>query len=176
MVTRQSLTGLVAKLTGQLATSETCYRDEVVAVVLAAVRADSFSHVPSFRWLVTTLFGLAALESKHGADVAQLLVEVTLRVQSVRAFAAERALEALRPMAGAMAGATPDAAVQADAALIAAAWVLGEHSSCLPLPAQHGTLEALLSAGVATSAAPIQASCVQAALRVLVQVSAAECR
>lgn len=81
MVSRASLPGLVAKLMGQLYNSESSYRDEVIAVLLAAVKAESFSHVPSFRWLVTTLFALASLPSKHDADVAQLLVEVTLRVQ-----------------------------------------------------------------------------------------------
>ena len=65
MVSRASLPGLVAKLMGQLYNSESSYRDEVIAVLLAAVKAESFSHVPSFRWLVTTLFALASLPSKH---------------------------------------------------------------------------------------------------------------
>ena len=35
-------------------------RDDVVSVILSCCRADGFSHVPSFRWLVSTLLALAA--------------------------------------------------------------------------------------------------------------------
>lgn len=174
MVSRASLPGLVAKLMGQLYTSESSYRDEVIAVLLAAVKAESFSHVPSFRWLVTTLFALAALPSKHDADVAQLLVEVTLRVQSVRGFAAEKALEVLETALDQMAGASLPGLLQPDATLYAAAWVLGEHSSQLPPSSQLRSLEVLLCPAVASLSPSVQAACVQAAPRVLVHLPKVE--
>ena len=56
--------------------SANVYRDDAIAVVLASCRADGFAHVPSFKWLITTLLSVAALHSKHGPDVASLLLEV----------------------------------------------------------------------------------------------------
>ena len=54
--------------------------------MLAACRGDGFAHVPSFRWLVTTLLELGKRGgSSHGDAVAELLIEVALRVPSVRA-------------------------------------------------------------------------------------------
>ena len=76
-VTRASLPELVHKLIGQVRGSANVYRDDAIAVVLASCRADGFAHVPNFKWLITTLLSVAALHSKHGADVARLLLEVT---------------------------------------------------------------------------------------------------
>ena len=166
MVSRANLADLVGKLISQLSASESAYRDEVVAVILSSCRSEGFAHVPSFRWLVTTLFSLAALHSSHGADVAQLMVEVTLRVPAVRGFAAERSVAVLMQVASSD---FPDAA-QADAALLSAAWVLGEHGARLPPASQRAALDALLSPAVSALAAEVQASCVQSALRLLVQL------
>ena len=101
MVTRATLADLVSKLMKQVsgAVAVPAYRDEVVGVILSAVRTDGFAHVHSFKWLVTTLFALAKLESSHGRDVARLLFEVTLRVPSIRAYTAERSLDVLRQLA-----------------------------------------------------------------------------
>ena len=41
-----------------------------------ACRADGFAHVPSFKWLVACLMALLRIESPHGADVGDQLVEV----------------------------------------------------------------------------------------------------
>ena len=95
MVTRASLPDLVLKLISQVEGAPSAYRDEVVGVILACCRADGFAHVPSFRWLVKTLFAVAGLASAtHGVEVARLLLEVTLRVPAVRAFASEMSLGA----------------------------------------------------------------------------------
>ena len=75
-VTRASLPELVHKLINQVRGSANVYRDDAIAVVLASCRADGFAHVPSFKWLITTLLSVAALHSKHGPDVASLLLEV----------------------------------------------------------------------------------------------------
>ena len=204
MVTRQSLPELVQKLLGQVQVHANAYRDDVISVVLSACRADGFGHVPSFRWLVTTLLAVAALRSKHGVEVARLLLEVTLRVPTVRGFAVERCLawmvHCIDEAASAADGSASSAAAAArmsgrgddgvggapsatdassggdksDTALLAASYVLGEHSALLPPDDQLRALRMLLSptiAALASEIAPeVQASCVQAALRVIAQL------
>ena len=183
---------------------------QVVAVLLASCRADGFAHVPSFRWLVATLFTVASLKSKHGVEVARLLHEVTLRVPAVRTYAVELSLETLlrlgdeglplpeaipaRSAAAArgtavVLGATKassalgsaEAATEAamgvatDASLLAASYILTEHSYLLPAKRQRAALEILLSKHVVLLlSADVQASCVLAALRVLMRMPAAD--
>jgi len=166
MASRTSLIELVAKLIEQLEANESTYRDEVIAVILAAVRSEGFAHVPSFRWLVTVLFSLATMPSSHGTDIAQLIVEVTLRVPAVRSFAAERSLE----MAQQLSSADFPEPTLADAAPLAAALVLGEHAQHLPLHSQHAALDSLLAPAVSGLSADAQATCVQSALRILVEL------
>jgi AP-3 complex subunit delta-1 len=183
MVTRASLADLVEKLIGQVqGGSHGDYRDEVIRVVVQSVKADGFSHVASFRWLVITLFTVANLPSKHGVDVARLLLEVTLRVPTVRAFAVEHALEWLRRVDGATttaaatatsaSSATPGALVEApaDAALLAASFLICEHSSMLPLALQQEAIGLLLTPPLRKHSPEVQSNCVQAMVRALVQI------
>ena len=170
MVTRASLPDLVLKLISQVEGAPSAYRDEVVGVILACCRADGFAHVPSFRWLVKTLFAVAGLASAtHGVEVARLLLEVTLRVPAVRAFASEMSLECVEcaGLASTTAGASGEP--PAEAALLGAAYVLGEHSALLPAERLRTAHEALLAKGIRGFGADAQASCIQAALRVLTQ-------
>lgn len=175
MVTRASLAELVHKLLSQIEGAPTTYRDEVIAVILSSVRADGFAHVPSFRWLITTLFTVAALDSKHGVEVARLIFEVTLRVPTIRLFAAELSLERLLAQqaaavveVGATATKVPSATeARSDAALLAASYVLGEHAALLPDGRPAAALHALLSPSLLALSPDVQASCVQAAARVL---------
>ena len=186
MVTRASLVELVHKLLSQIEGASASYRDEVVAVILSSVRADGFAHVPSFRWLITTLFTVAALDTKHGTEVARLTFEVSLRVPTVRAFAAEQSLDRLLKLqqggtsaADTMAATNTPAAAPpeqppqqqpSDAAVLAASYVIGEHSSLLPPTTQQSALLALLAPNVLSLSPEVQASCVQSAVRVLTNV------
>ena len=179
MVTRTTLASLVMKLLGQVEGAASTYRDEVIAVILSSVRADGFAHVASFKWLVTTLYAVAALESKHGVEVARLLFEVTLRVPTIRAFAAEASVDKLLSEPAAAAAAEPSTSFvgfstpheqRADAALLAASFVVGEHSALLPADRQLAALHALLSPRVLRLRHDVQASYVQAATRVFSQL------
>ena len=88
MTTRANLAGLVTRLMGHVTSpAEISCADEVVAVVLSACRTDGFAHVPSFKWLVSVLLALGEQPSAHSDAVADLLMEVVLRVPSVRAHA-----------------------------------------------------------------------------------------
>ncbi len=163
MVSRSTLAELVHKLLGQLSSAEAGYRDEVVRVILSCCRADGFAHVPSFKWLVSTLFTLASHHSTSPADslaVAEMLLEVTLRVPTVRAFAAQRS-HALLLASAAKGHASPPAT----AALLAAAWVLGEHSSSLAAAELEEALRGLLHPRADSLPHTVQAAFMQAALR-----------
>ena len=158
------------KLISQVEGAPSAYRDEVVGVILACCRADGFAHVPSFRWLVKTLFAVAGLASAtHGVEVARLLLEVTLRVPAVRAFAAEMSLECVEcaGIASTTAGASGEP--PAEAALLGAAYVLGEHSALLPAERLRTCSRGASCEGIRGFGADAQASCIQAALRVLTQ-------
>ena len=183
----------------QLDSPDTSHRDELVLVVLKACRADGFAHVPSFKWLVACLMALLRIESPHGADVGDQLVEVALRVPSVRAFAAERCHQMLISATQSDFAAAPPAA-----ALRAAATALGEHGGLLPkqaqlvrsqaplhmvaapvtygyspdpvrLQAQLEALRALLGGAVPSLPAAVQAAFVQAASRLLSQLPLGTC-
>ncbi|KAL1514843.1 hypothetical protein AB1Y20_003928 [Prymnesium parvum] len=167
MVTRANLSLLVGKLMAQLDAPQLSHRDGVLQVILAACRADGFAHVPSFRWLVATLLELGRRggASAHAAAVAELLLEVALRVPSVRAFAAEKTREVL------LAAAADDyACPPPPAALRAAGWVLGEHSALLPAEAQEGVVHAMVRRGVASLPAEVQTCFLQAFPRILTQL------
>jgi len=129
--------------------------------VLAACRADGFGRVPSFRWLVSVLLALGQQACAHSAAAADLLMEVALRVPAVRRFTAESVHTKLLAAAGRdFADAPPPATLRA------AAWILAEHGAVLPLDDRLAALRALLSAPAVSLPAEVQASFVQAALRV----------
>jgi len=165
MVSKHNLTDIVAQLMRQLDSPDTSHRDELVLVVLKACRADGFAHVPSFKWLVACLMALLRIESPHGTDVGDQLVEVALRVPSVRSFAAERCHQMLMSATQSDFASAPPAA-----ALRAAATTLGEHSSLLPKQAQLEALRAMLSGSVASLPAEVQAAFLMAASRLFSQL------
>ena len=165
MVSKDNLTEIVAQLMRQLDSPDTTHRDELVLVVLQACRCDGFAHVPSFKWLVSCLIALLRIESAHGGDAADQLVEVALRVPAVRGFAAERCQHLLLAATQQQFAAAPPAA-----ALRAAATTLAEHGALLPRPAQLEALRALLAPGAASLPPQVQASFVQAATRLFSQL------
>ena len=57
---------------------------------------EKYALVTDFAWYVSVLVSMASMQgSKHGRDVANQLVEITLRVDTVRPYAVECMLSML---------------------------------------------------------------------------------
>lgn len=104
--------------------AEGAYRDEVISKILYMCKKEKYALVSDFSWYTSILLELAVLPgSKHGAEVADQLIEVALRVDTVRPYAVETMLGML----------LNDQLVLGHArttvceVLKAAAWIVGEY-------------------------------------------------
>jgi AP-3 complex subunit delta-1 len=70
--------------------AEGAYRDELISKILFMCSKEKYALVTDFAWYVGVLQELAVMQgSKHGKEVANQLIEIALRVDSIRAFAVE---------------------------------------------------------------------------------------
>ena len=98
----------------------------MISKILYMCKKEKYSLVSDFAWYTSVLLQLAVLQgsAQHGAEVADQLIEVALRVHTVRAFAVESMLSML----------LNDQLVLGHAratvceGLRAAAWIVGEYS------------------------------------------------
>lgn len=89
MVTKKNLMEIVNKLLGHMERAEgSIYRDELLLKVIEICSQESYQHVTNFEWYLTVLVELIQLEagSKHGSIIAEQILDVTIRVESVRKF------------------------------------------------------------------------------------------
>lgn len=89
MVSKKNLMEIVKKLLGHMERAEgSCYRDELLFKVIEICSQGSYQHVTNFEWYLTVLVELIQLEagSKHGAVIADQLLDVTIRVETVRKY------------------------------------------------------------------------------------------
>lgn len=128
IVSRRSLIDLVNHLLDHARRAEGAYRDEIIAKILFMCRQDKYSLINDFAWYTSTLLELAYMRgTTHGGEVAAQLMEISLRVSSVRPFAVESMLGML----------LSDRAILGQArstvceVMRAAAWILGEYSEII---------------------------------------------
>lgn len=89
MVSKKNLMEIVNRLLGHMERAEgSVYRDELLLKVIEICSQGSYQHVTNFEWYLTVLVELIGLEtgSKHGSVIAEQLLDVTIRVESVRKF------------------------------------------------------------------------------------------
>lgn len=105
--------------------AEGAYRDDVISKILFMCKKEKYALVSDFSWYTSILLELAVLPgARHGAEVADQLIEVALRVDTVRPYAVETMLSML----------LSDQLVLGHArttvceVLKAAAWIVGEYS------------------------------------------------
>jgi hypothetical protein len=88
-------------------------------------KKDKYAFVSDFGWYTSVLLSLAVMHgSKHGAEVANQLIEVALRVKAVRPYAVENMLSMLLNEELVLGSAR---ATVCDV-LLAAAWIVGEYA------------------------------------------------
>jgi hypothetical protein len=96
----------------------------VIAKILFMCRKEKYSLVSDFAWYTSVLLELAVMPgSRHGAEVADQLIEVALRVDTVRPYAVETMLRMLLNEQLVMG----HARATVSEVLKAAAWVVGEY-------------------------------------------------
>jgi AP-3 complex subunit delta-1 len=110
--------------------SEGAYRDELIAKIMFMCRKEKYGLVSSFSWYTATLLELAVMQgSKHGAEVAEQLMEVSLRVDTVRPYAVEKMITMLLNDKLALG----QARTTVCEVLKAAAWIVGEYSDVITM-------------------------------------------
>eukprot|EP01035_Chromulina_nebulosa_P016833 gene16833-22318_t len=126
IVSRKSLVDLVHHLLEHAKRAEGYYRDEIISKVLYMCGKDKFALVTDFSWYLSILLDLAVMQgSKHGKEVADQIIDMSLRVDTVRPYAVESMLSLLlnEKLILGLARQTVSEVLKA------AAWVVGEYSS-----------------------------------------------
>eukprot|EP01038_Epipyxis_sp_PR26KG_P013128 gene13128-17595_t len=125
IVSKKSLIDLVHHLLEHANRAEGSYKDEVISKILYMCRKEKYSLVTDFAWYTSILLKLAIVQgTKHGHEVADQLIEICLRVDSVRPYAVESMLSMLlndNLILG-------QARTTVSEVLKAAAWIVGEYS------------------------------------------------
>jgi AP-3 complex subunit delta-1 len=99
-------------------------------------RDEKYYLVSDFAWYISVLLDLAVMQgSLHGKEVADQLIEICLRVDSIRPFAVEKMLSMLLNDTLFFGQARSTVAE----VLKSAAWILGEYCSFISLISQEAT-------------------------------------
>lgn len=131
MVSKKSLMEIVNKLLGHMERAEgSHYRDELLLKVIEICSQGSYQHVTNFEWYLTVLVELIQLEigSKHGSVIAEQLLDVTIRVETVRKFSVRESSLLIDNFPNSSQTTTMYEV------LYAAAWIIGEFSDQLDEP------------------------------------------
>lgn len=106
--------------------AEGTYRDEIITRILFVSKNNKYEMISDFAWYISVLLDLAVLQgSLHGREVALQLMEICLRVDSVRAYTVEQML-CLMLNDSLFFGQARETLSEV---LKAAAWIVGEYSS-----------------------------------------------
>lgn len=131
MVSKKNLMEIVNKLLGHMERAEgSVYRDELLLKVIEICSQESYQHVTNFEWYLTVLVELIQLEagSKHGSVIAEQLLDVTIRVESVRKFSVNEMINLINSFPSSSQTSTMYEV------LYAAAWIVGEFADQLDNP------------------------------------------
>ncbi|VDK22932.1 unnamed protein product [Taenia asiatica] len=142
MVSRTNLLEIVRSLVRHLSTPEigAHFRAELIATVVRICSQGNYQYVLSFEWYISVLLELAQLNiNRNGELLANQLLDVAVRVASVRPFAVSQMAIFLRSCKGMI---THSNQASLHDVIYAAAWICGEYAGFLEEPRE--TLEAML--------------------------------
>ena len=131
MITKRNIVEVVRKLMRHAATSDDVYRDAVVEKILWVCSKDRYAFVNDFAWYVSILIELINVNNgSFGGPIAIQLIDICMRVASVRSFVATEIAQILTD------GRLLNGPIRDDDAgmvnvLVAAAFIVGEYSSML---------------------------------------------
>ncbi|OQV21099.1 AP-3 complex subunit delta-1 [Hypsibius exemplaris] len=158
MVNKKTLMDIVKKLMDHMEKAEgSGYRDELLTKIIFICSQNNFQHVVDFEWYVSVLVDLTKMEgTHHGEQIAAQLLDVAVRVSSIRHFTVQQMailLENAHKLPLSAHGST------LHEVLLSAAWICGEFSEHLIDP--RDTMEAMLRSKVTSFPPHIQAVFVQ---------------
>lgn len=159
MVSKKNLMEIVKKLMMHMDKAEgTTYRDELMDKIILICSQNDYQHITNFEWYVTVLVELTRMEgTKHGHLIAGQMMDVAIRVASIRPFAvAQMALLIDNYHLLVHGSGQRNSAAEV---LYAASWICGEFSQHLQNPEE--TLQSMFRAKINLLPGHIQAVYVQ---------------
>merc|ERR1712241_1446038 len=142
MVSKKNLMEIVKKLMAHMDKAEgTTYRDGLMDKIIQICSQNDYQHITNFEWYITVLVELSRTEggTKHGKLIAKQMMDVAIRVSSIRSFAVSQMallIENHTILLG-----TSSQNSTAFEVLYAASWICGEFAEHLKSP--ESTLKAL---------------------------------
>jgi len=93
MVSKKNLMEIIQKLLAQVQKAETIqYRDELISKIVEICSRNNFHFITNFEWYITVLLELTVIDgtSRHGKLVSAQILDVAIRVKTIRPFAANK--------------------------------------------------------------------------------------
>merc|ERR1712038_1395676 len=144
LVSQKNLIGIIRVLWKQIKqTNSPILKNDITVRIIKICERNDYQFISNFEWYVTVLVELAQIDgSKHGSLIASQMMDVTIRVDSIRAFSVRQMsllLQNHHLLLSSQRGCSTDV-------LFAAAWICGEFSIHLDQPDNSVTPEATLKA------------------------------
>ncbi len=126
LVTKRTLEGLVQRLLKHVSLAEGSYRQELISSIIFMCSRDKYAFLLDFKWYMGVLLDLSSLIGPELEDtLSDQLVDVALRVETVRSFAVGSMIDILL---------CRDVLLNKrikERPLAAVAWIVGEYSNIL---------------------------------------------
>jgi len=130
MVSKKNLIEIVRKLLINITENPlgNKYRDELIAKIIDICSQNDYELVTNFEWYISVLVDLSRVQggTEHGALIANQMLDVAIRVETIRPFAAEQMANLVENCSS-----FPSNSSVCEV-LVTAAWVCGEYSEHLP--------------------------------------------
>ncbi|CAF1176469.1 unnamed protein product [Rotaria sordida] len=164
MITRKTLMDIVHKLMVHMDKSEgSHYRDELLSKIIEICSQNDYQHITNFEWYISILVELTRLEgTKHGNLISLQMLDVAVRVESIRSFACNQMTILLENAHVFIHGSNSTTVAEV---LYAAAWICGEFCSHLKEPQK--TLESMLNTKITLFPGHIQSVYYQNILKII---------
>merc|ERR1711971_775526 len=150
MVSKKNLMEIVKKLMAHMDKAEgTTYRDELMDKIIQICSQNDFQHISNFEWYITVLVELSRTEggTKHGKLLAKQMMDVAIRVSSIRSFAVSQMALLVENHTVLLGNSSTNST--ASEVLYAASWICGEFAEHLASP--DVTLKALFLSNATNS-------------------------
>uniref|UniRef100_F6T2R5 AP-3 complex subunit delta domain-containing protein n=1 Tax=Ciona intestinalis TaxID=7719 RepID=F6T2R5_CIOIN len=93
MVSKKNLMEIVKKLMIHVAKADgSQYRDELISKIIEICCQNNFQYITNFEWYISVLIELTRIDgsSSHGGLISSQILDVAIRVKSIRQFAAHQ--------------------------------------------------------------------------------------
>lgn len=160
MVSKKNIMEIVKRLLSHVEKAEgSMYRDELLSKIVQICSHNSYQHISNFEWYISVLVELTKVEgTKHGPLIAGQMLDVAVRVPSIRHFAVSQTALLIENAHLLLTGNYQHRHNMCEV-LQAAAWICGEYSEHVRNP--QIVLESLLRTKLSLMPGHVQSSFVQ---------------